>query len=61
MDMEVRQIMEIRSFYTVVVVKVDVWESNIVDERHFGNRIEAEKYRKSLPAGLNGMVCEVNV
>lgn len=51
--------MEIRSFYTVVVVEVDMWESSIVDERHFGNRADAEQFKKSLPAGLNGMVCEV--
>ena len=53
--------MEIRSFYTVVVVSVDLWESSIVDERHFGNKAEAENFKKSLPAGLNGLVCEVQM
>jgi len=53
--------MEIRSFYTVIVVKVDMWESSIVDEKHFGNRTDAEKFKKSLPSELNGMVCEVSM
>ena len=53
--------MDIRSFYTVVVVSVDIWESSIVDERHFGNRADAEAYKKSLPAELNGLVCEVKM
>ena len=53
--------MEIRSFYTVVVVSIDMWESSIVDERHFGNLTDAENYKKNLPAGLKGLVCEVEV
>lgn len=51
--------MEIRSFFTVVVIAVDMWESTIVDEKHFGSRNEAENYKKSLPSDLNGLVCEV--
>jgi len=53
--------MEIRSFFTVVVVSVDIWESSIVDEKHFGSRHEAEAYKKNLPAELNGLVCEVHM
>lgn len=51
--------MEIRSFFTVVVVEFDMWESVIVDERHFGNRAEAEAFKQSLPTGLSGLVCEI--
>lgn len=53
--------MGVKSFFTVVVVKVDMWESVIVDERHFGNRKDAENFKNSLSSDLNGMVCEVNV
>lgn len=53
------KLMEIRSFYTVVVVEVDMWESTIVDERHFGNMQDAVNYKDSLPKGLHGMVCEI--
>lgn len=51
--------MEIRSFYTVVVVEVDMWESTIVDERHFGSMQDAVKFKESLPSELHGMVCEI--
>lgn len=53
--------MEIRSFYTVVVVEVDMWESSIVDERHFGSKSEAEAFKRGLPAGQNGLVCEIKM
>jgi len=53
--------MGVKSFYTVVVVKVDMWESEIVDERHFGNRKDAEAFKNSLASDFNAMVCEVNV
>lgn len=53
--------MEMKSFYTVVVVEVDMWESSIVDERHFGSKLEAETFKRSLPKELNGLVCEVQI
>ena len=31
-------------FYTVVVLNVDVFESTIVDEKHFGNAADAFEY-----------------
>lgn len=52
--------MEIRSFYTVVVVEIDMFESSIVDERHFGDIKEAEKFKASLPDGLQGLLCRIN-
>lgn len=51
--------MEIRTFYTVVVVEVDMWESTIVDEKHFGSKQDAVRFKESLPKGLHGMVCEI--
>ena len=36
------------SFYTVVVLKIDVLESVIVDERHFGNAPEALVYADTM-------------
>ena len=35
-------------FYTVVVLKIDVFESVIVDERHFGNSNEAFEYANTM-------------
>jgi len=32
-------------FYKVIVVKVDIFESEIVDERNFPTEEEAEKFR----------------
>lgn len=35
-------------FYTVIVLKIDVFESAIVDERHFGNAPEALAYADTM-------------
>ena len=35
-------------FYTVVVLKIDVFESVIVDERHFANTNEALAYADTM-------------
>ena len=35
-------------FYTVVVLKIDVFESVIVDERHFANAPEALLYSDTM-------------
>jgi len=48
-----------RSFFTVIVIAVDMFESSIVDERHFGSMQEALIYKNSLPSNLHGLVCEV--
>ncbi len=34
----------INSFYKVIVMKVGVFESEIVDERHFNTSMEASKF-----------------
>ena len=50
----------IRRFYTVVVVEIDMFESSIVDERHFAEYKEAEKFKNSLADGRQGLICEIN-
>ena len=37
-------------FYTVVVLKIDVFESIIIDERHFANAPEALAYADTMKA-----------
>lgn len=36
------------SFFKVVVVKIDVLESLIIDERHFSSDTEAQKFARSM-------------
>ena len=48
-----------KSFFTVIVISVDMFESSIVDERHFGTIQEAMMYKNNLPAELQGLVCEI--
>ena len=35
-------------FYKVIVVKVDVFESIIIDERHFATRTEADVFADTM-------------
>ena len=32
-------------FFTVVVIQLDIFESSIIDERHFGTKEEAEQFQ----------------
>lgn len=32
-------------FYTVIVIRLDIFESRIIDERHFGTKEEAEQFQ----------------
>lgn len=32
-------------FYTVIVIQLDIFESRIIDERHFGTKEEAEQFQ----------------
>lgn len=32
-------------FYIVIVVQLDIFESRIIDERHFGTKEEAEQFQ----------------
>ena len=38
-------------FFTVIVIKLDIFESTIIDERHFGNRSEAQEYARTMNSG----------
>lgn len=31
-------------YYKVLVLKIDVWESSIIDERHFGTKDQAQAF-----------------
>lgn len=37
-------VIEIRTFYKVVILNIDIYESTVADERHFGSKEEAEHY-----------------
>lgn len=49
------------TFYTVVVVHCDVFESRIVDERHFATEQEAREYQKKtiMTSSDNNLYCFV--
>lgn len=51
--------MSINNFYTVVVIRIDMIESQIVDERHFANRDEADTFCKSLSPDLIGVIAHI--
>ena len=36
-------------YYTVIVVKIDAFESQIINERHFGNYEDAEEFSRNVP------------
>lgn len=44
-------------FYSVIVVKPDVFESQIVDERHFGTYEEAEWFKLQMALNHNDLIC----
>lgn len=47
------------SFFTVIVVKPDIFESQIVDERHFGTYEEAMLFKLRMALDYNDRVCVV--
>ena len=62
MNMEVNiavNIQETRKFYKVIVISVGLYESDIVNERHFADRDSAVAYTETLPAGLISLLMEV--
>ena len=49
-------------FYTVIVLKIDVFESVIVDERHFANAPEALVYADTMKeAGYIPVVAQMQL
>ena len=62
MNMEVNiavNIQATRKFYKVIVISVGLYESDIVNERHFAARDSAVAYTETLPAGLISLLMEV--
>ena len=62
MNMEVNiavNIQATRKFYKVIVISVGLYESEIVNERHFADRASAATYAETLPAGLVSLLLEV--
>ena len=46
-------------FFTVIVIKPDVFESQIVDERHFGTYEEANWFVLNTALNHNDLICVV--
>lgn len=46
-------------YYTVIVVKIDAFESQIVNERHFGNYEDAEEFSRNVPQDTACMIAEL--
>ena len=44
------------TFYKVIVISVGLYESEIVNERHFANPNSAAAYKASLPTGLIAVI-----
>lgn len=62
MNMEVNisvNIQATKTFYKVIVISVGLYESEIINERHFADRASAAAYTQSLPAGLVSILMEV--
>lgn len=47
------------TFYKVIVISVGLYESEIVNERHFADPDSAAAYKASLPVGLIAVIVEV--
>ncbi len=44
-------------FFKVIVISVDMFESTIIDERHFSNRPEAESFANEYKCSGGGTGC----
>lgn len=44
-------------FFTVIVIKPDVFESQIVDERHFGTYEDAEWFKIHMAINHRDLIC----
>lgn len=51
--------MNMNSFYTCVVLKIDAFESVIVDEKHFSTKEEAAEFKNTLESGLVAVIAEI--
>lgn len=48
-------------FYTAVVVQLDVFESRIIDERHFATKEEAEEFQIKTVQNNDNIYCFVSL
>lgn len=51
--------MNMKSFFTCVVLRIDAFESVIVDEKHFPTMEEAAEFRSTLETGLVCVIAEI--
>lgn len=47
------------AFVTCVVVRIDVFESEIVDEKHFATAEEAKEFKDTLPDDLVAIIASL--
>lgn len=51
--------MSIDRYYTCVVLRIDAFESTIVDEKHFSTYEEAANFKNTLESGLVAVIAEI--
>lgn len=51
--------MNTKSFFTCVVLRIDAFETVIVDEKHFPTMEEAAEFRSTLETGLVCVIAEI--
>ena len=51
--------MSMKSFFTCVVLRIDAFESVIVDEKHFSSLEEAAEFKSTLESGLVAVIAEI--
>lgn len=52
-------VIETVTFYKAIVIEIDLFESRIIDERHFRTKEEAEQFQIEIVLNHNNMVCIV--
>ena len=51
--------MSITKFFTCVVIRIDAFESTIIDEKHFPTMEEAAEFKSTLESGLVAVIAEI--
>lgn len=55
------QVVEVKGgFYTAIVIQLDVFESKIIDERHFATKEEAERFQIHTISSNSNIHCIVS-
>ena len=52
----IMMIVAVKTFYKVITINIDVFESHIIDERHFASREEAEAYKESVESDNTAVI-----